>query len=135
MNRLTLPKSLFALLLSGGLTLASGALYAHEDAPQAPRHNGVVVEAASGMTAELSLDGGMLMIYLHDHAGGAISSASASGEVILLSGSVKQVLPLSPSGGNSLMAQGSYQAAAGSKAFAKITLPGKPAEQFRFVLN
>ena len=56
------------------------------------------------------------MVYLRDHVGASITSNGALGEVTLLSGSAKQVLPLAPSGDNALLAEGSYQAAAGSKA-------------------
>lgn len=134
MNPVTLNKAIRSLLLSSSLLLAAGAAYAHEEAPQAPQHGGLVTEAGSGHIAELSLAGGMLMVYLRDHEGAPIDSAGAQGEVSLLSGGAKQVLALAPSGGNSLMAQGSYQAAAGSKAVLKLTLPGKSAELFRFVL-
>lgn len=129
-----MKKSVLTLLLSAGLILSTGSSYAHEDAPQAPMHSGVVSEGASGNTAELSLDGGMLMVYLRNHDGAPIASKDSSGEITLLTAGKKQVVALLPSGDNSLMAQGSYQAGAGSKAVLKLTLPGKPAEQFRFVL-
>jgi hypothetical protein len=132
---LATPKKTFSRwLLSSSLLLAAHATYAHEDAPQAPQHGGLVSEAASGHNAELSTAGGMLMVYLRDHAGAPLDSAGAQAELTLLSGSAKQVLPLAPAGGNSLMAQGATQAAAGSKAVLKLTLAGKPAELFRFVL-
>ncbi|MBP8185444.1 MAG: hypothetical protein KAX95_06125 [Pseudomonas sp.] len=134
MNAVTLNKAIRSLLLSSSLLLAASVTYAHEDAPQAPQHAGVVSEAASGHNAELSLAGGMLMVYLRDHAGAPLASKEAQAEVTLLSGTTKQVLALAPSGDNSLMAQGSYQAATGSKAVLKLTLPGKSAELFRFVL-
>lgn len=135
MNGVTMKKTFSALLLSSSLIFAASATYAHEDAPQAPQHEGVVSEAASGNTAELSLAGGMLMVYLRDHAGAPLASKDAQAEVTLLSGSTKQVLALAPSGDNSLMVQGSYQAVAGSKAVLKLTVPGKSAELFRFVLK
>lgn len=87
------------------------------------KHEGVVSEASLGNTAELSPAGGMLMVYLRDHAGASITSNGA-----------KQVLPLAPSSDNALLAEGSYQAAAGSKAVLKLTFPGKSAELFRFIL-
>ncbi len=70
----------------------------------------------------------------HDATYNPITSNGALGEVTLLSGSAKQVLPLAPSGDNALLAECSYQAAAGSKAVLKLTFPGKSAELFRFVL-
>jgi hypothetical protein len=75
------------------------------------------------------------MLYLNDHAGQQISSQGATAEATVLSGSEKQVLALAPSGDNALMASGTFKAAAGSKAIVKLTLPGKAAEQFRFVLK
>jgi len=135
MNTVTLKKTVSALFVSSSLLLAASATYAHEDAPQAPQHAGVISEATSGNTAELSLVGGMLMVYLRDHAGAPLTSKDAQAEVTLLSGSTKQVLALAPSGDNSLMAKDSFQAAVGSKAVLKLILPGKSAEQFRFVLK
>jgi hypothetical protein len=85
--------SLLSLLLCTGLTLAAGAAYGHGDEPVAAMHGGMVSEAASGTTAELSTAGGMLMLYLNDHVGKPISS---------------QV---------------------------KVSMPGKSAEMFRFVLK
>lgn len=130
-----MKKSVFILLLSAGLILSAGSIYAHEDAPQAPMHSGVVSEASSGNTAELSLSGGMLMVYLRNHDGAPISSKDGSGEVTLLIAGKKQVMALLPSGENSLMAKDSYQAVAGTKAVVKVTLPGKAAELFRFALK
>lgn len=130
-----MKKSLLTLLISASLSLATGAAHAHEDAPQAPMHQGVVSEAASGTNAELSLEGGMLMVYLRTHDGAPIDSRDSAAELILLTAGKKQVVALLPSGDNSLMAQGAYQAAAGSKAVLKLTLPGKAAEQFRFELK
>lgn len=127
--------SLLSLLLTTGLTLAAGAAYGHGDEAMEAMHGGVVSEAASGTTAELSTAGGMLMLYLNDHTGQPIASQGAVGEATVLSGSEKQVLPLAPSGDNSLMASGTFKAAAGSKAVVKVTLPGKSAEMFRFVLQ
>ncbi|AVX91890.1 hypothetical protein THH46_30540 [Pseudomonas sp. NA13] len=70
----------------------------------------------------------------HDATYNPITSNGALGEVTLLNGSAKQVLPLEPSGDNAMLAEGSYQAAAGSKAGLRLTFPGKSAELFRFVL-
>ncbi|MBF7731706.1 hypothetical protein [Pseudomonas sp. N040] len=130
-----MKKSVVTLLLSTGLILAAGSPQAHEDAPQAPMHSGVVSEAASGTNAELSLEGGMLMVYLRTHDGAPIASQDSTAELTLLSAGKKQVVALLPSGDNSLMAQGSYQAGPGSKAVLKLSLPGKSTEQFRFELK
>lgn len=130
-----MKKSLLNLLISASLSLATCAVYAHENAPQPAQHNGVVSEAASGNTAELSLDGGMLMVYLRNHDGAPISSEGGSGEATLLTAGKKQVMALVPSGENSLMAKDSYEAVAGTKAVVKVTLPGKAPEQFRFAVK
>jgi hypothetical protein len=120
-------------LIALTLSLASGLAMA--DGTMTPMHNGMMVEAASGSRAELSLEGNMLMLYLTSHHGEAISSAGAVAEVTLLSASDKQVLSLQPAGENALMAKDAYTAPAGTKALVKLTLPGKAAEQFRFVLK
>lgn len=122
------------LLAIAALSVVAGLASAHEDAPMAPQHAGVVTEAASGNNAELSAAGGMLMVYLRNHAGVEIASEGARAEVIVLSAGKKQVLALQPSGGNALMAPAAFSAAAGSKAMLKLTLPGQATEQYRFVL-
>ena len=124
-----------ALFFGISLLLAANASFAHEDAVQAAQHGGVVSEAASGTTAELSTQGNMLMVYLRDHDGSPIESKGAVAEITLLNGAKKQVLPLAASGENSLMASGEFQAAAGTKALLKLTMPGKSAELFRFAVN
>jgi hypothetical protein len=120
-------------LIAVTLSLFSSLALAHGDTPA--KHQGVIAEAASGDLAELSVAGNMLMLYLSDHQGQAINSAGAVAEVTLLSSSGKQVLKLLPAGDNALMAQEAYSAPAGTKALVKLTLPGKAAEQFRFVLK
>ena len=60
MNGVPMKKAFRTRLLSSSLILAINVTYAHEDAPQAPQHEGVVSEASSGNTAELSLAGGKL---------------------------------------------------------------------------
>ena len=124
-----------ALFFIISLMLTANASFAHEDAVQAAQHGGVVSEAASGTAAELSTQDNMLMVYLLDHDGSPIQSKGAVAEVTLLNGAKKQVLPLAASGENSLMASGELQAVAGTKALLKLTMPGKPAELFRFVVN
>jgi nitrogen fixation protein FixH len=100
-----------------------------------PMHNGVLAEASSGSVAELSTEGNMLMVYLADHEGKAVTTKGAVAELTLLNGSEKQSVKLAASGDNSFMAQGQYKAIAGTKAVLKVTLPGKSAEQFRFALK
>lgn len=124
-----MKKALIAL----SFVLASGLALAHGD--MKPMHNGVLAEASSGSVAELSTEGNMLMVYLADHEGKSVTTKGAAAELTVLNGSEKQVLKLAPSGDNSLMAQGQFKAPTGAKALLKVTLPGKAAEQFRFVLK
>lgn len=105
------------------------------DGEMKPMYNGMMSEATSGSRAELTTEGNMIMLYLTSHHGEVIATQGASGELTLLTGKDKQVLTLQPSGGNSFMAQGQYKLASGAKALARVTLPGKAVEQFRFDLK
>lgn len=124
-----MKKTLIAL----GFALVSSMAFADGDMKAA--HGGVMAEAAAGTRAELSTADNMLMVYLTGHKGEAIPTKGATAELTLLNGSEKQSLKLAPSGDNAFMAQGQYKAVAGTKAMLKVTLPGKAAEQFRFVLK
>lgn len=118
------------VLVATLLSLVSTAAMA--DGEMKPMHNGMMSEATSGVRAELSTEGNMIMLYLTSHHGEAIATQGASGELTLLKGKDKQVLKLQPSGGNSLIAQGEYKPVSDAKALAKVALPGNVVEQFRF---
>ncbi|WP_410498863.1 hypothetical protein [Chitinibacter sp. S2-10] len=117
------------------LMLALSATLAFADGDMKAMHKGVMAEATSGARAELSTEGNMLMVYLTSHHGEAIATKGVVAELTLLNGTEKQAVKLAPSGDNSFMAQGQFKAQAGTKALLKVTLPGKPAEQFRFTLK
>lgn len=120
-------------LLTLSLVLLSHMALA--DGEMKPAHQGVMAEASTGTRAELSTQGNMLMVYLTTHSDKAIATKGALAELTLLNGSEKQTVKISPSGDNSFMVYGPYKAVAGTKALLKVTLPGKPAEQFRFSLK
>lgn len=71
-------------------------------------------------------------VFVTDHAGGKIATASASGSVTLLSGSQKATVALQPAGDNRLQGSGSYASGPEMKAIVAITMAGKPAAQARF---
>lgn len=121
-----MKKFLIATLFS----LAATSVMA--DGAMKPMYNGIMSEAISGSRAELIADGNMIMIYLTSHHGEDIATQGSSGELTLLTGKDKQVLTLLPSGGNAVMVQGQFKLISGTKALAKVTLPGKAVDQFRF---
>ena len=108
------------VLVATLLSLVSTAAMA--DGDMKPMHNGMMSEATSGVRAELSTEGNMIMLYLTSHHGEAIATQGASGELTLLKGKDKQVLKLQPSGGNSLMAQGEYKPVSDAKALGKVRI-------------
>lgn len=121
------------VLIAALLSLASTTVMA--DGEMKPMYNGTMSEATSGSRAELTTKDNMIMLYLTSHHGEGIATQGANGELTLLTGKDKQVLKLQPSGGNSFMAQGQYKLVSGAKALAKVALPGKAVEQFRFDLK
>jgi len=121
------------LLVATLLSLASAAVLA--DGEMKPMHNGMMSEATSGTRAEFSTEGNMVMLFLTSHHGEAIATKGATGELTLLTGKNKKVLQLQPSGDNSFMANEQLNLTSGAKAIAKVTLPGKSTEQFRFDLK
>lgn len=111
-----------------GLLLA-GQAFAHGDL--APAHGGLIQEGQA-VTVELLVRPDMTMVYLSDHAS-PLEAQGASGELVLLSGGKKSVIPLAPAGGNALMGPGA-QAAQGAKAVVKLQVPARGEEQLRFLL-
>jgi len=116
------------LVMAMGLLLSLQA-FAHGDL--APAHGGLIKEGKS-MTVELLAGPDMTMVYLSDHASPVVVQG-ASGELVLLSGGKKSVIPLAPAGGNALMGPG-IQAAKGAKAVVKLSVPARGEEQLRFLL-
>jgi hypothetical protein len=97
-----------------------------------PLHGGVVIEVKD-MDYEFVAKSDRLQLYLRDH-GKAVDVSKASAKVTLLAGTEKQEVELKPTG-DKLEAAGSFKVAAGTKAIALVSLPGKPAITVRYVLK
>lgn len=95
-------------------------------------HGGIVTEAKD-MDYEFVAKPDRLQLHLRDH-GKAVDVSKASAKITLLAGTEKQEVELKPAG-DKLEAVGAFKVAAGTKAIALVTLPGKPAATARFVLK
>jgi hypothetical protein len=95
-------------------------------------HGGIVTEVKD-MDYELVAKPDRLQLHLRDH-GKAVDVSKASAKVTLLAGTEKQEVELKPAG-DKLEAVGTFKVAAGTKAIALVSLPGKPAATARFVLK
>ncbi len=127
----TLP--LMATLL---LALAAPAGAAGQDDhghDHAPKHGGVVVEAAH-MDWELVAKPERIVLHVSDH-GKKASTAGASGKLTLLSGKDKAEAVLKPAGDDRLEAEGPFKIGPGTKVVATVTLAGKKPAAVRFVLK
>ena len=124
--------------LLGSLLIACGtaahAADKHDHAHQhQPLHGGVVVES-NDMDYELVAKPDVITLHLRDH-GKPVSTQGMSAKLTLLQGSEKAELVLAPAGGSVLEAKGSFKVAAGTKAVALVTMPGKKPANVRFVLK
>jgi len=108
---------------------ADGHDHGHE---HKPLHGGVVTEIKD-MDYELVAKPDVMQLHLRDH-GKAVDISKASAKMTLLAGAEKQEVELKPAG-DKLEAVGAFKVAAGTKAIALVTLPGKPAATARFVLK
>ncbi len=118
------------------LALCSTALPVHahgDNHSHAPQHGGVVVEAGD-MDYELVAKADAITLHLRDH-GQSAKTDGASARLTLLNGSEKTEATLTPGAAGTLQAQGQFKVAAGTKAVALVTLPGKKAVNVRFVLK
>lgn len=97
-----------------------------------PLHGGVVTEVKD-MDYEFVAKSDRLQLHLRDH-GKTVDVSKASAKVTLLAGTEKQEVELKPTG-DKLEAAGSFKVAAGTKAIALVSLPGKPAITVRFALK
>lgn len=95
-------------------------------------HGGIVTEVKD-MDYEFIAKADRLKLHLRDH-GKAVDVSKASAKVTLLAGTEKQEVELKPAG-DKLEAVGAFKVAAGTKAIALVSLPGKPAATARFVLK
>lgn len=122
-------KLVFALLTTIAL---SGIALAADEHDHKPRFGGIVSEVKE-VQYELVAKPDTLQIYISDH-GKAIKADGASGKVTLLSAAGKQDVELKPAG-DKLEAKGTFKIAAGTKAIASITLPGKGAVNVSYTIK
>jgi hypothetical protein len=108
-------------LAFSGQALAHGAKAKH----------GGIVQSAADLSFELVAKDGKAVIYVDDHDE-ELLTAGASGTLTVLSGTSKSELTLVPAGTNTLVTKEDVKLAAGAKAVASITLPGKEAISVRF---
>ncbi len=107
-----------------------GAAHA-EDAK--PLYGGVVTQAKD-INYELVAKPDSIALYIHDH-GKPVDVKGASASVVLLSAKDKMDVKLVAAGENKLEAKGKFTVAAGTKAVASVTVPGKPATNVKFTLK
>lgn len=98
-----------------------------------PLHGGVVTQVKD-INYELVAKPDAITLYINDH-GKAVELKGTAASVTLLSANDKVEIKLSPVEGNRLEAKGKFNAAAGSKAIASVTMPGKPAINAKFTLK
>jgi hypothetical protein len=110
----------------------SAIAYAH--GPLEPAKFGGIVVAAKDVEYEFVIKPDSVAVYVEDH-GKKISTEGATAKLILLNGSDKSEVALTPAGANKLEAKGTFKAVPGTKAVSVITLAGKPSATTRFALK
>lgn len=98
-----------------------------------PLYGGVVTQVKD-INYELVAKPENIALYVHDH-GKPVDVKGATASVMLLSASDKLEVKLAPAGGNKLEAKGNFKVAAGTKAVASVTMPGKPVVNAKFTLK
>lgn len=119
------------LLMTAALLLSGLAWAGPNDGEHKPMHGGVLT-TVKDIDYELVASPTSLHLYVRDH-GKAVDVSKASAKLTLLTGTDKQELDLKPSA-NRLEATGNFKVAAGTKAVAVISFPGKQTTA-RFVLR
>jgi len=118
-------------LITSSLLLSGLAWAGPNDADHKPMHGGVLT-TVKDIDYELVANPTTLRLYVRDH-GKAVDVSKASAKLTLLTGAEKQEIDLKPSA-NRLEATGNFKVAAGTKAVAVISFPGKQTTA-RFVLR
>ena len=130
-------KTTLALAFTSFTLLAASSAFAggghHENDEHKPKYGGVVTEQ-SEVQYELVAKSESIAIFVEDH-GKKVDTKGATAKVLLLNGSEKTEVVLSPAGENKLEAKGSFKIDKGTKAVAVVTLAGKPAKSVRFALK
>ena len=106
----------------------TGAHAGHDAKPQ----QGGIVTVVKDVNYELVAKADVVALYVTDH-GKPVDLKGATAKLTLLSASDKTEVSLAPVEGR-LEAKGTYKLAAGTKAMASISLPGKSPVSVRFTL-
>lgn len=102
-------------LVAFALAVATGAVSAHGDMS----HDGFVKRVGKLQFA-LEQEKNGAVIYVEDH-GKPVPTAGATGELTVINGAEKKVLPLVPSGTNTMVTKGDIKIGQKSKATATIS--------------
>ena len=123
----------FALLVALAASPTALAADAHKRGhDHAPLHGGVVAEVRD-VDYELVVKADVVQLYARDH-GKPLDVSKASAKVTLLAGTDKQEMELRPAG-DRLEAKGNFKAAAGMKAVAVVTVPGRAPTTVRWSMK
>ncbi len=117
------------LVLGASMAITPVLTFAAGEHDHTPKFGGVVVEAKIG-DLEIVAKPELIQIHVRDH-GKAIKVDGASAKVVLLNGTEKSEVMLSPAG-DKLEAKGAFKVAKGTKGIATVTLAGKPPATARF---
>jgi len=98
-----------------------------------PMYGGVVT-VIKDINYELVAKADAITLYVTDH-GKPLNTKDGTAAITLMSASGKADVTLTPAGENKFEAKGTYTVGEGSKAIAKVSLGGKPAQSVRFVLK
>lgn len=109
--------------------LAGTAAFAHEEHGK-PQHGGVVAEAGT-FQGELVAGPKGPVLHVTDH-GKPVSTAGASGKLVVLAGGQKSELELAPAGGNRLAPPQPLALPKGARAVATVTLGDGRSGALRF---
>ena len=109
--------------------LAATAALAHDDHGK-PQHGGVVAEAST-FQVELVAGPRGPVLYVTDH-GKPLSTAGASGKLVVLAAGQKSELALAPAGGNRLAPPQPMVLPTGTRAVATVTLADGRSGALRF---
>ena len=94
--------------------------------------NGGQVMDAGPYHLELVVKGQELTLYVLDDKNSKISVDGAKASAIVMSGSAKTTILLTPTSGNALKGAGDFQAKEDMRVLLSLTLPGKGTQQARF---
>lgn len=108
--------------------------HAHDDAylDQQKSPHGGQVRMAGAYHFELVLTSKNATVYVTDHAGTAIKTDGAMGNVIILANKQKTSLELKAAAENSLQASGDYETSPDMKVVVSVKIKGQEMQQARF---